>query len=63
MASKMVNPGINDRFYINPKTIEIVAIDLANLPKNLASTSMNIVSLVHTLGFAYATAPFAHPDG
>ena len=38
MASKMVNPGINDRFYINPKTIEIVAIDLANLPKNLART-------------------------
>jgi phage tail protein X len=38
MVLKMVNPGIDDQFYIMPKTIEIVAIDLANLPKNLART-------------------------
>jgi|AntRauMFilla1563_2_1112583.scaffolds.fasta_scaffold295677_1 hypothetical protein len=31
MVLNMVNPGINYHFYINPKTIEIVAIDLAGI--------------------------------
>jgi hypothetical protein len=38
MVLKMVNPWIDDQFYMNPKTIEIVALDLVNLPNNLART-------------------------
>jgi hypothetical protein len=40
MVLKMVNLGINNQFYVNPKkyAIEIVAIDLANQPKILART-------------------------
>jgi hypothetical protein len=36
MVLKMVNPGINYQFYVNPKNDRVVAIDLANLPMNLA---------------------------
>ena len=62
---KLVNPAINYYFYINRKNDR----DCCNWPcKSTQEPCKNIVrvlivSLVHTLGFPYATAPCTHPDG
>ena len=59
VCCKMVNPGINYHFYINPKNER----DCHNRPcKSTQEPCKNIirvwiVSLVHTLGFPHATAP------
>jgi hypothetical protein len=65
LVCKMVNPGINYHFYINPKNDR----DCHNRPcKSTQEPCKNIVrvwivSIVHTLGFPYATAPFTHRMG
>jgi|AntRauMFilla1563_2_1112583.scaffolds.fasta_scaffold44901_1 hypothetical protein len=65
MVLKMVHPGINDRFFINHKNNR----DRRNWPcKSTQEPCKNIVrvwivSLVHTLGFPYATASFTYSDG
>jgi hypothetical protein len=60
----MVNPGIKYQFYINPKNDR----DCRNWPcKTTQEPCKNIVrvwivSLMHTLGFPYATSPITHPE-
>jgi hypothetical protein len=65
LVLKMVNPGINCQFYINSKNER----DCRDWPCKSTQEPCKktvrvwIVSLGHTLGFPYATAPFTHPDG